>query len=335
MGLPAVGLTQQGLALRRELLEGRVIPQASHHGGIQRQRPEGLQRHIRLGPQQRGERHVEQVGEGLAAALPQSFCLLLPETALLQRRLRPQQIEPRHQPRTLQGRHLITHQGVVAYHRLADAQQLIRQLQAVVGLAHLELQLAQGIAVLLKAGGEALILLRQGSAALEADQLPIQIEAAPGAALVGLDPVPAVLRHQESRLWVWRWRHRHRWIDGGVVLEHQVVVAALGEGAAQIECKPRPEPTHHRAFQATHLSDTGAALSQIRVIGHRHAEGLGQAEHPFLGLIGGGGRQGRRLGIRSLQGGIREAEHRRTGSLRPQHPIQLQQIAFEGGQRAH
>ena len=88
------------------------------------------------------EGHVDQVAELAFAARAQGLRLLQPVAALLQLGFCPQQIQPRHQTRLLEGLHLIFHQAVVAHHRLAHAPQLFGELEAVVGQADVELKLA-------------------------------------------------------------------------------------------------------------------------------------------------------------------------------------------------
>ena len=195
----AIRLPQQGLPRRLQGLELGVVLEPAHDRLLQIQGPGGLEAHGFGGHQRDLKRHVEPVAELTLAAELQGLGLAEPGPALLQVRLSPQQIEPRHQAGLLQGTHLIAHRPVAVHHSGADAPQLIGQLQAVVGLAGAELQLAQAVAVALAGGLELLVGLGDRRAPLGADQRPVQRQSGGAETGVGLDQVPAISLDQEGR----------------------------------------------------------------------------------------------------------------------------------------
>ena len=145
-------------------------------------------------------------------------------------------------------------------------------MQAVVGLTHLQLQLAQAIGVALAGFSQLVLGLGQGGAALETDQLVIEPQGRRALAQVGLDGVPAIGLHQK--------RGAGR-IEASVVAPDGVGQRALAEGAAYTQAQLGQQAAAYPIHQTSPFGQGLGLGGQVGIVAERQGQGLLQAQaHP-------------------------------------------------------
>ena len=329
----AIGLAQQGLACGLQGLQLRVVLEAAHDCLLKIQWPGGLQAHRLLGLEGHAEGNVDQVAQPPAAAEHLGISLLKPETALLKHRLGPQQIHPGHEAHGFHRHHLVEDHPIVVEHHLADATQLVSELEPVIGLAHIQLQLPQPIGITLAGLLQVRLHLPQGGAALETHQLVVEPQQGKAGAAVGLVAIPATGGHIERRAGA---KARHI----GVALPGQIAARQLAVTTTKIQAEDRVKAALHRPQPALLLADAGCAGLQGGVVLGRQGDGLLQVQRqalshrngPWLGRQG-GGRRRRQLLLQLLQllgggggSGLAHGEH-------PIEPIEVTGVGLKTAQQ--
>lgn len=336
LGGAAIGLAQEGVAGGLQGPELGVVAPATHDGLLQIEGPGGLQPHRPTGPQADIEGDIDQVAELALSAQLQGLGLLEAVQALLQGGFGPEPVEPWHQTRLLQRRHLVAHHRVTVGDGPANALQLVGKLQAVVSDTHIQLQLAQPVGVALAGGPEAVVGLGDAGGAVGADQLPAQLHPGGGGTDIALHHVPALGPDQEGGA---------RRIDTGVGGPHLAVGAVLAEAAGQVQAQLRPPAPPGRSGQVLLLAHPEHGSGQIWIVAHGHRQGLGQAEplapldpNRLRGLRQGRGGRGRQVGQRFRSGSVGLRSDRQQAAVQPfeilLEPLEAAQQRRGGGRQA-